>query len=240
MIAVDQTTPEQHDLGLATASVVVPGLLPIDFGWMRQRAPHARRLRTAFRSRRSPRPRPARRRDPLRSPPVPVRCAMTPESPVSPTRTRPRSCAAAVIRCLRSTSPPTGPTRPGAASTTRTRPPFRCRPRRRSPPIWTPRCVAPERRRRAVHAGAAGRHAARLLRAARASARHPGQHRPRRAALVRPRQLAPRHRLRRRPLSVQRLLGRRARRRGQSPASTTTPMPATPCSGCWPVTSPPG
>ncbi len=50
MIAVDQTTPEQHDLGLATASVLVPGLLPIDFGWMRQRAPHAPRLRTAFRA----------------------------------------------------------------------------------------------------------------------------------------------------------------------------------------------
>ncbi|MEU8262713.1 TOMM precursor leader peptide-binding protein [Micromonospora sp. NPDC048999] len=50
VIAVDQTTPEQRDLGLATASVVVPGLLPIDFGWMRQRAPRSRRLRTAFRS----------------------------------------------------------------------------------------------------------------------------------------------------------------------------------------------
>ncbi|WP_406070689.1 TOMM precursor leader peptide-binding protein [Micromonospora sp. NBC_01638] len=50
VIAVDQTTPEQRDLGLATASVVVPGLLPIDFGWLRQRAPHARRLRTAFRT----------------------------------------------------------------------------------------------------------------------------------------------------------------------------------------------
>ncbi|WBB69636.1 TOMM precursor leader peptide-binding protein [Micromonospora sp. WMMD812] len=50
VIAVDQTTPEQRDLGLATASVVVPGLLPIDFGWLRQRAPHARRLRTAFRA----------------------------------------------------------------------------------------------------------------------------------------------------------------------------------------------
>ncbi|AXO37702.1 TOMM precursor leader peptide-binding protein [Micromonospora chalcea] len=50
VIAVDQTTPEQHDLGLATASVLVPGLLPIDFGWMRQRAPHAPRLRTAFRA----------------------------------------------------------------------------------------------------------------------------------------------------------------------------------------------
>ncbi|MFC3499831.1 TOMM precursor leader peptide-binding protein [Micromonospora krabiensis] len=50
VIAVDQSTPEQRDLGLATASVVVPGLLPIDFGWLRQRAPHTRRLRTAFRT----------------------------------------------------------------------------------------------------------------------------------------------------------------------------------------------
>jgi ribosomal protein S12 methylthiotransferase accessory factor len=49
VIAVDQTMPEQRDLGVHTASVVVPGLLPIDFGWMRQRAPHASRLRTAFR-----------------------------------------------------------------------------------------------------------------------------------------------------------------------------------------------
>ncbi len=49
VIAVDQTSPEQRDLGLATASVVVPGLLPIDFGWLRQRAPYASRLRTAFR-----------------------------------------------------------------------------------------------------------------------------------------------------------------------------------------------
>ncbi|MFJ8580835.1 TOMM precursor leader peptide-binding protein [Micromonospora sp. NPDC093277] len=49
VIAVDQTTPEQRDLGLRNASVVVPGLLPIDFGWMRQRAPHSPRLRTAFR-----------------------------------------------------------------------------------------------------------------------------------------------------------------------------------------------
>ncbi|MCN0181071.1 TOMM precursor leader peptide-binding protein [Salinispora arenicola] len=50
VIAVDQTTPEQRELGLTTVSVVVPGLLPIDFGWLRQRAPHARRLRTAFRT----------------------------------------------------------------------------------------------------------------------------------------------------------------------------------------------
>lgn len=50
VIAVDQTTAEQRELGLTTVSVLVPGLLPIDFGWLRQRAPHARRLRTAFRA----------------------------------------------------------------------------------------------------------------------------------------------------------------------------------------------
>jgi ribosomal protein S12 methylthiotransferase accessory factor len=45
VIAVDQTTPEQAGLGLATASVLVPGLLPIDFGWRRQRALTMPRLR---------------------------------------------------------------------------------------------------------------------------------------------------------------------------------------------------
>lgn len=49
VIAVEQTTPEQRALGLATASVLVPGLLPIDFGWRRQRALRMPRLRTAFR-----------------------------------------------------------------------------------------------------------------------------------------------------------------------------------------------
>ena len=43
-IAVDQTTPEQRDLGLHTASVIVPGLVPIDFGWSRQRVLHLPRL----------------------------------------------------------------------------------------------------------------------------------------------------------------------------------------------------
>ncbi|SCF28814.1 ribosomal protein S12 methylthiotransferase accessory factor [Micromonospora matsumotoense] len=47
VIVVDQTTPEQHALGLHTASVTVPGLLPIDFGWQRQRALNMPRLRTA-------------------------------------------------------------------------------------------------------------------------------------------------------------------------------------------------
>ncbi|MFD5028979.1 TOMM precursor leader peptide-binding protein [Streptomyces sp. NPDC058220] len=47
VIVVDQTTPEQHRIGLRTVSTIVPGLLPIDFGWTRQRAPHLPRLRTA-------------------------------------------------------------------------------------------------------------------------------------------------------------------------------------------------
>ncbi|ONK09846.1 TOMM precursor leader peptide-binding protein [Streptomyces sp. MP131-18] len=49
VIVVDQTTPEQRDLGLVTAGVIVPGLLPIDFGWARQRALGMPRLRTALR-----------------------------------------------------------------------------------------------------------------------------------------------------------------------------------------------
>jgi ribosomal protein S12 methylthiotransferase accessory factor len=49
VIVVDQTTPEQERMGLCTVSTIVPGLLPIDFGWSRQRAPHMPRLRTAAR-----------------------------------------------------------------------------------------------------------------------------------------------------------------------------------------------
>lgn len=49
VVAVDQTIPEQRDLGAVTVSVIVPGLLPIDFGWTRQRALHLPRLRTALR-----------------------------------------------------------------------------------------------------------------------------------------------------------------------------------------------
>ncbi|MBB5121887.1 ribosomal protein S12 methylthiotransferase accessory factor [Streptomyces eurocidicus] len=49
VVVVDQTLPEQRDLGLHTVSVLVPGLLPIDFGWRRQRAPHMPRMRTALR-----------------------------------------------------------------------------------------------------------------------------------------------------------------------------------------------
>lgn len=49
VVVVDQTVPEQRDLGAVTVSVIVPGLLPIDFGWSRQRALHLPRLRTALR-----------------------------------------------------------------------------------------------------------------------------------------------------------------------------------------------
>ncbi|MFJ3582398.1 TOMM precursor leader peptide-binding protein [Streptomyces sp. NPDC090127] len=48
-IVVDQTMPEQRRLGLTTVSVIVPGLLPIDFGHTRQRALGMPRLRTALR-----------------------------------------------------------------------------------------------------------------------------------------------------------------------------------------------
>ncbi|KAB8166539.1 TOMM precursor leader peptide-binding protein [Streptomyces sp. 3MP-14] len=37
-VAVDQTTPEQRALGLRTVATLAPGLLPLDFGWRRQRA----------------------------------------------------------------------------------------------------------------------------------------------------------------------------------------------------------
>lgn len=49
VIVVDQTTPEQHRLGLRTVATLAPGLLPIDFGWSRQRALRMDRLRTAAR-----------------------------------------------------------------------------------------------------------------------------------------------------------------------------------------------
>lgn len=49
VIVVDQTTPEQERIGLCTVATLVPGLLPIDFGWRRQRAPLMPRLRTAAR-----------------------------------------------------------------------------------------------------------------------------------------------------------------------------------------------
>ncbi|OKJ13749.1 TOMM precursor leader peptide-binding protein [Kitasatospora sp. CB01950] len=49
VIVVDQTSPEQRRLGLHTVCTLVPGLLPIDFGWTRQRALRLPRLRTALR-----------------------------------------------------------------------------------------------------------------------------------------------------------------------------------------------
>ncbi|MFF4895821.1 TOMM precursor leader peptide-binding protein [Streptomyces sp. NPDC001068] len=49
VVVVDQTAPEQRSLGLSTVKVLVPGLLPIDFGWSRQRGPLMPRARTALR-----------------------------------------------------------------------------------------------------------------------------------------------------------------------------------------------
>ncbi|MEV7000791.1 TOMM precursor leader peptide-binding protein [Streptomyces sp. NPDC093982] len=49
VVVVDQTTPEQERIGLRTVCVLAPGLLPIDFGWSRQRALRMPRLRTAAR-----------------------------------------------------------------------------------------------------------------------------------------------------------------------------------------------
>jgi ribosomal protein S12 methylthiotransferase accessory factor len=50
VIVVNQTLDLQRELGLHTVSVIVPGLLPIDFGWARQRAPYMPRMRTAPRA----------------------------------------------------------------------------------------------------------------------------------------------------------------------------------------------
>lgn len=50
VIMVDQTAPEQAAIGLRNVAMIVPGLLPIDFGWARQRALTMPRLRTAFRT----------------------------------------------------------------------------------------------------------------------------------------------------------------------------------------------
>ncbi len=44
VIVVDQTCPEQEPVGIHTVSVIAPGLIPIDFGWQRQRALHHPRL----------------------------------------------------------------------------------------------------------------------------------------------------------------------------------------------------
>lgn len=47
VVVVDQTSPEQAAIGLHTVATLAPGLLPIDFGWNRQRALRMPRLRTA-------------------------------------------------------------------------------------------------------------------------------------------------------------------------------------------------
>jgi ribosomal protein S12 methylthiotransferase accessory factor len=47
VIMVDQTSLEQSLLGMRTVCVLAPGLLPIDFGWDRQRALRSPRLRSA-------------------------------------------------------------------------------------------------------------------------------------------------------------------------------------------------
>lgn len=49
VVVVDQTLGLQRRFGLHTVQVLVPGLLPIDFGWIRQRARHMSRMRTALR-----------------------------------------------------------------------------------------------------------------------------------------------------------------------------------------------
>ncbi|MFI9639335.1 TOMM precursor leader peptide-binding protein [Micromonospora sp. NPDC051925] len=50
VIVVDQTTPEQFAMGLRTVCTIVPGLLPIDFGWLRQRALTMPRLHERLRA----------------------------------------------------------------------------------------------------------------------------------------------------------------------------------------------
>jgi ribosomal protein S12 methylthiotransferase accessory factor len=48
VIVVDQTSAEQARLGLRTVCAIVPGLVPIDFGWYRQRALRMPRMFTAL------------------------------------------------------------------------------------------------------------------------------------------------------------------------------------------------
>ncbi|HLX41062.1 MAG TPA: TOMM precursor leader peptide-binding protein [Ktedonobacteraceae bacterium] len=50
VIVIDQTCPEQERTGLKVARVIVPGLMPIDFGWGRQRVYELTRLRTVPRT----------------------------------------------------------------------------------------------------------------------------------------------------------------------------------------------
>jgi ribosomal protein S12 methylthiotransferase accessory factor len=49
VIVVDQTCPEQEQMGLHSVCVIAPGLVPIDFGWTKQRALSMPRTRKAFR-----------------------------------------------------------------------------------------------------------------------------------------------------------------------------------------------
>ena len=46
VLLVDQTSPEQAAVGLCTVRVIVPGLMPMDFGYHRQRIYELPRLRT--------------------------------------------------------------------------------------------------------------------------------------------------------------------------------------------------
>ncbi|RLK59475.1 TOMM precursor leader peptide-binding protein [Actinokineospora cianjurensis] len=48
VVVVDQTRPEHRAIGLRAVRVVAPGLLPIDFGWRKQRALNMPRLRNAL------------------------------------------------------------------------------------------------------------------------------------------------------------------------------------------------
>ena len=48
-VVVDQSTPEQLAAGLSSVRVIVPGLVPLDFGWAGQRALRMPRMFTALR-----------------------------------------------------------------------------------------------------------------------------------------------------------------------------------------------
>lgn len=48
VVVVEQTSPEQQLLGVRTTCVIAPGLVPIDFGWDKQRAPYLPRLGEAL------------------------------------------------------------------------------------------------------------------------------------------------------------------------------------------------
>jgi ribosomal protein S12 methylthiotransferase accessory factor len=50
VVVIDQTSPEQERFGLRTARVIVPGLIPIDFGYGRDRFHTLARMKTVPRS----------------------------------------------------------------------------------------------------------------------------------------------------------------------------------------------